>query len=165
MTKTFPRLKLTLQRAPRRFAHHNAITPRQTLVHWIQTALFEDAQYLNFDLTLRFVTRKEGREINRRFRGKDYATNVLTFNYQSPAQDSHKPILTSDIVLCCPVIEKEAQEQGISLEAHYAHLTVHGVLHAQGYDHIQDEPARKMMQLETRILATLGFANPYIHEE
>lgn len=108
------------------------------------------------EIVLRLVDEGEGRELNWRFRHKDYATNVLTFAY-----DDTQP-LTGDIVLCAPVISQEAQAQNKPLLAHYAHLTVHGVLHVQGYDHIEDTEAVQMEHLETQILARLGYDDPYI---
>jgi probable rRNA maturation factor len=138
------------------FAAHKALLTRAQLRRWVQAALLADAE-----LTLRFVDADEGQELNRGYRGKDYATNVLTFAY---AQDESDPV-SGDIVLCCPVVEREANEQGIALEAHYAHLIVHGVLHAQGYDHEDDDEAQEMEGLETEILAGLGYADPYASEK
>jgi len=138
------------------FASHKALLTRTAVRRWVQAALLADAE-----LTLRFVDADEGQTLNRGYRGKDYATNVLTFAY---AQDESDPV-TGDIVLCCPVVEREANEQGISLEAHYAHLIVHGVLHAQGYDHEEDDEAQEMEDLETEILAGLGYADPYASEK
>jgi len=97
----------------------------------------------------------EGRALNRAYRGRDYATNVLTF----VLNDS--PPLAGDLVLCAPVIAREAREQRKSLTAHYAHLTIHGVLHLQGYDHADDRQAQAMETLETRILKRLGYPDPY----
>ncbi|VVE04590.1 rRNA maturation RNase YbeY [Pandoraea aquatica] len=138
------------------FASHKALLTRTAVRRWVQAALLADAE-----LTLRFVDADEGQTLNRGYRGKDYATNVLTFAY---AQDESDPV-TGDIVLCCPVVEREANEQGIALEAHYAHLIVHGVLHAQGYDHEEDDEAQEMEGLETEILAGLGYADPYASEK
>jgi probable rRNA maturation factor len=98
----------------------------------------------------------EGRALNLDFRGKDYATNVLTFDYSSAS-----PVL-ADLVLCAPVVEREAQAQGLSLEHHYAHLLVHGALHAIGWDHEDDAEAADMQALEAFILATLGVPDPYV---
>ena len=94
-------------------------------------------------------------QLNREYRDGDHATNVLTFDY------AHEPVVCADLVLCAPVIEAEAQELGISLEAHYAHLLIHGTLHAQGFDHLQDEEASRMESQETQVLKELGFADPY----
>jgi probable rRNA maturation factor len=107
-------------------------------------------------ITLRIVDEEEGCALNRDYRGKDYATNVLTFAY-----GEEDGVLAGDIVLCAPVVESEAQEQGKPLLAHYAHLTVHGVLHLQGFDHETEPEARQMESLEVEILRNLGFNDPY----
>lgn len=125
---------------------------RAKLRRWLQAALLAPAE-----LTIRFVDAEEGRALNRDYRGKDYATNVLTFPYTETADE----ITRADIVLCTDVLEKEAAEQGKALEEHAAHLVVHGALHAQGYDHEDDEEAAEMEQLEIDILEELGFPNPY----
>ncbi|BBO60167.1 rRNA maturation RNase YbeY [Mycoavidus sp. B2-EB] len=150
--KRAPRLQLTVQFVASNSVSHQALLPRTTLIHWIKTALFADAV-----LTLRLVDEEEGRMLNRTWRNKDYATNVLTFNY---AENLGDPV-TADLVLCCPVIEQEASAQKKPLVAHYAHLIVHGVLHAQGYQHDADEEALIMENLETELLNKLGFDNPY----
>ncbi len=107
-------------------------------------------------ITLRIVDEDEGRVLNRDYRGKDYATNVLTFSY-----GEEDGVLAGDIVLCAPVVEKEARGQGKELRAHYAHLTVHGVLHMLGFDHETGHEAREMEALEVEILRRLRFNNPY----
>jgi len=107
------------------------------------------------EIAVRIVGAEEGQALNRDYRGKDYATNVLTFDY------AKKPLVHADLVLCAPVVEREAQEQGRPIEAHYAHLLVHGTLHAQGYDHERARDAKVMERRETEILAALGFADPY----
>ncbi|MDP1786700.1 rRNA maturation RNase YbeY [Nitrosomonas sp.] len=117
---------------------------------WVKAALTQEAE-----IVLRIVDEAEGCELNHQFRNKDYATNVLTFVY-----DDTQP-LTGDIVLCAPVVSKEAQQQHKNLIAHYAHLTVHGILHLQGYDHIEEAEAVVMEQMETQILARLGYDDPY----
>ena len=122
---------------------------------WVAAALRKDAE-----ITLRLVGEDEGRTLNRDYRGKDYATNVLTFVYDDDFPGGSLP-LTGDIVLCAPVVAHEAAQQGKSVEAHYAHLTVHGVLHLQGYDHEADEEARIMEALETQVVTKLGYADPY----
>jgi probable rRNA maturation factor len=109
-------------------------------------------------ITLRIVGESEGRELNRSYRGKakDYATNVLTFDYQ------REPFLATDIVLCAPVIAREAKSQGKTLEEHWVHLIIHGILHAQGYDHETNErDALEMEALEVLLMQSLGYANPY----
>lgn len=130
---------------------HPDVPTRPQFRRWTKAALMQDAE-----IGLRLVDDAEGRELNRQFRQKDYATNVLTFVY-----DDTQP-LTGDIVLCVPVISQEAQAQNKPLLAHYAHLTVHGLLHLQGYDHIEDAEAAHMERLETQILARLGYDDPYI---
>lgn len=127
---------------------------RSKLRRWIQAALFAPAE-----LTIRFVDAEEGQMLNREYRGKDYATNVLTFAY---TEDEDSEVTQADIILCTDVLEREAAEQKKSLESHAAHLVVHGVLHAQGYDHDDEEEAAEMEELEIGILATLGEPNPYV---
>jgi len=127
--------------------------PRPQIRRWIQAALFAPAE-----LTIRFVDAEEGRTLNREYREKDYATNVLTFAY---TEDEDAEVTQADIILCTDVLEKEAKEQKKPLLDHAAHLIVHGVLHAQGYDHEDEEEATEMETLETEILAGLGFADPY----
>lgn len=125
---------------------------------WAKAAL--GAKY-DAEITLRIVNRAEGRRLNAAFRGKPAATNVLTFGYGSDLRAT-SGILQGDIVLCAPVIAREARAQGKALDAHYAHLTVHGMLHLQGYDHIRDADANRMERLETAILRRLGHADPYL---
>ena len=145
-------LSLSLQFA--RFdgaAEHRAALPRHQVMRWIRHALDTDAE-----ITVRIVDAEEGLALNRDYRQRDYATNVLTFDY------TQEPIVTADLVLCAPVVEKEAREAGKTLQAHYAHLLVHGTLHAQGWDHeTGEEDAEEMEARETEILARLGFDNPY----
>jgi len=148
-----PKLKLTVQfPAAKAFPEHKAALPRATVTAWLKAALFADAE-----LAVRFVDAEEGRTLNRTYRGKDYATNVLTFAY---AESEDDPV-TGDLILCCPVVEKEAAEQGKPLAAHYAHLLVHGALHAQGYDHEDEAEADEMEGIETEVLNSLGFPDPY----
>ena len=123
---------------------------RSTLLRWVEAALERDAE-----LTVRFVGAAEARRLNREFRGKDYATNVLTFDYQ------HAPVVRADIVLCVPVVRREAREQRKGFREHLAHLVVHGVLHAQGHDHDRAARAKRMEAVEVRILAGLGIDDPY----
>jgi probable rRNA maturation factor len=129
---------------------HRALLPRHRVQRWLRASLSAPAQ-----LTVRIVGVEEGRELNRRFRHRDYATNVLTFGYQT------EPVVVADLVLAAPVIEREAREQRIDLAAHYAHLLVHGALHAQGMDHERVRDARRMQARETEVLCALGFADPY----
>ena len=148
-----PKLKLNLQfPAAKQWPQHKAILPRATVAGWVKAALFADAE-----LTVRFVDAEEGRTLNRTYRSKDYPTNVLTFAY---AESEADPV-TGDLILCCPVVEQEAVEQRKPLAAHYAHLLVHGTLHAQGYDHEADDEAEEMEAIETEVLAALGFPDPY----
>ncbi len=127
--------------------------PRNKLRAWVQAALLAPAE-----LNIRFVDADEGRTLNREYRGKDYATNVLTFAY---TEDEDSEVTQADIILCTDVVRREALEQKKPVESHIAHLVVHGVLHAQGYDHETEEEATEMEQLEVEILASLGEPNPY----
>ncbi|HEY0202428.1 MAG TPA: rRNA maturation RNase YbeY [Burkholderiaceae bacterium] len=150
--KNTPKLALSLQFA--RFdgaAVHRAALPRHRVARWMAWALARDGE-----VAVRIVDEAEGRALNHQFRGKDYATNVLTFDY------AQSPVVMADLVLCAPVVAREAAEQGKPLQAHYAHLLVHGTLHAQGYDHETSErDALEMEALEILLLETLGFGNPY----
>ena len=145
-------LTLSLQFA--RFADasaHRLALPRHKVVRWIRRALATEA-----DITVRIVDAPEAQDLNRSYRGKDYATNVLTFDY------SRAPLVHADLVLCAPVVAREALAQAKSLQAHYAHLIVHGTLHAQGWDHETSlADARAMEAHEVALLAGLGFGNPY----
>ena len=132
-------------------ATHRAALPRHKVTRWIRHALALDAE-----ITVRIVGAEEGQQLNRDYRHKDYATNVLTFDY------AQEPMVLADLVLCAPVVEREAREQNKSLEEHYAHLLVHGALHAQGWDHeTSEQDAQEMEAYETAILQGLGFADPY----
>ena len=142
-----PALTLSLQFAD---ARHRAQLPRHKVQRWLRAALDQPAE-----LTVRIVGDDEGRALNRDFRGRDYATNVLTFDYQA------LPVVLADLVLAAGVVEREASELGIALADHYAHLLVHGALHAQGLDHEDDADAAVMEACETAILAGLGVADPY----
>ena len=131
-------------------ALHRAALPRHKVTKWLRNALQSDAE-----ITVRIVDEAEGQALNRDYRKKDYATNVLTFDY------TQEPVVTADLVLCAPVVAQEAKAQGKTLESHYAHLLVHGALHAQGWDHDEEEDAQVMELRETEIMQRLGFENPY----
>lgn len=132
-------------------AEHRAALPRHKVMRWIRHALALDAE-----ITVRIVGAEEGQRLNRDYRHKDYATNVLTFDYDQA------PIVRADLVLCAPVVAREAREQNKTLQEHYAHLLVHGTLHAQGGDHEASEPdAEEMEAYETEIMTGLGLADPY----
>ena len=144
-----PALTLSLQ-----FAHspHRALLPRHRVARWVRAGLQAAGE-----ITVRSGGAEEGLALNRDYRGRDYATNVLTFDY------AHEPVVMADLVLCAPVVEAEALAQGITLEAHYAHLLVHGTLHAQGYEHdeVPEAEALAMEAQESAVLASLGFSDPY----
>ncbi|OYD55023.1 rRNA maturation RNase YbeY [Thauera propionica] len=152
-----PLLTLAVQKAVDSVDKASAPKKHQ-IRRWAQAALQRDAE-----VAVRLVGEAEGRELNREFRGKDYATNVLTFAY-GEGEDlpgaADRP-LAGDLVLCVPVVLREAAEQGKTLEAHFAHLVVHGMLHLQGYDHENEIDAQEMEKLETEILRGLGYADPY----
>jgi probable rRNA maturation factor len=132
-------------------AEHRALLTRALVSKWIRHALAVDAE-----MAVRIVGTEEGQQLNREYRKKDYATNVLTFDYQQ------EPTVMADLVICAPVVEREAQEQNKTLEEHYAHLLVHGTLHAQGWDHeTSEQDADEMEAYETDIMAELGYADPY----
>ena len=141
-------------------ARLESLITRPKVRRWVKAALFAPAE-----LTIRFVDAEEGRTLNRDYREKDYATNVLTFAYNEGEELSDDEPTRADIILCTDVLEKEAAEQKKSVEEHTAHLIVHGVLHAQGYDHMDDEEAAEMEGLETEILAKLGIADPYTDQK
>jgi len=142
-----PALKLSLQLVD---ARHRGVLARHRVVRWLRAALERPAT-----LTVRVVDGDDGLALNRAWRRQEHATNVLTFPYAT------EPEVEADLVLCAPVVEREAADQGVTLEAHYAHLLVHGALHAQGFDHVTDTDAARMESRETEILAGLGFADPY----
>jgi probable rRNA maturation factor len=135
-------------------ARHRAALPRHAVTKYLKHALLADVE--SAEITVRIVDAEEGQALNASYRKKDYATNVLTFDY------SQAPHVAADLVLCAPVIAKEAKENKKTLAAHYAHLLVHGALHAQGFDHeTNDADADAMEALEIQILADMGIANPY----
>lgn len=142
-------LELTVQKA----VNAAGVPANASLRRWLAAALKPSAA-----ITVRFVGAAEGRKLNRAYRGRDYATNVLSFGYGPPARGE---TLLGDIVLCLPVLRREARAQGKVLAAHIAHLTIHGALHLQGHDHQSPSAAARMEALEKRILAKLGFPHPY----
>lgn len=146
MKSVAPKLSLAVQYAT---AAQN-IPTRAQFRRWFKCALQRDVS-----ITLRIVDEVEGRELNKNYRNKDYATNVLTFVYDE-AQ-----LLSGDLVICAPVVEQEAATQHKELMAHYAHLTIHAALHLQGYDHLNNADANEMEALETALMLKLRYPNPY----
>ena len=146
MRKTKPEFSLSVQYA----ARPDDVPSRALIRGWASAALEGDAA-----VTVRIVDEEEGRSLNRDYRGKDYATNVLSFVYEQ------KPSCQGDLVLCGPVVSREAFEQGKGVEAHYAHLVIHGMLHLQGYDHEEGADAEAMEAVETHIMKRLGYTDPY----
>ena len=145
--KARPALQLSLQFAD---ASHREQLPRHRVARWIRAALERPGH-----IAVRIVGLEEGRALNRDYRGKDYATNVLTFDY------AHEPEVEADLVICAPVVAKEAKQARRPLEARYAHMIVHGTLHAQGWDHEADDEAAAMEAHESTLMLALGFADPY----
>ncbi|MGM9487134.1 rRNA maturation RNase YbeY [Ideonella sp. YS5] len=143
-----PSLALSLQFADPR---HRDQLPRHRVARWVRSALATPGE-----ITVRIVDEDEGRTLNHEFRGKDYATNVLTFDYL------REPVVQADLILCAPVVAREARELRIAVADHYAHLLVHGTLHAQGWEHeTSEEDAEAMEARETQILLALGLKDPY----
>jgi probable rRNA maturation factor len=142
-----PTLKLAVQ-----YASDDLNLPTQSQFRkWAKAAARVDAE-----VAIRIVDATEGRELNKTYRGKDYATNVLTFPL------AEEPHLIGDIIICAPIVRTEAMAQNKLIEAHYAHLTVHGILHLHGYDHEILRQAELMEGLETAIITKLGYADPYL---
>ncbi|UVL66344.1 rRNA maturation RNase YbeY [Pseudomonas sp. B21-031] len=150
-------LELDLQRATDATAPDDAAFRR-----WCELALRQRSA--DSEMTIRLVDEAEGRELNHTYRHKDYATNVLSFPADVPDDLLDIPLL-GDLVICVAVVEREAAEQGKTLEAHWAHLVIHGCLHLLGYDHIDDEEAEEMEALERELLAELGHPDPYADDE
>ena len=145
-------LSLQIALAKNQFQAHREVLKRHQVAKYLRHSL----QQHDAEITVRIVQADEAQELNKSYRQKDYATNVLTFDY------SQAPIVCADLVICAEVVEREAKEQGKTLQAHYAHLLVHGCLHAQGYDHeLGEAEAEAMEALETQIMRKLGFDNPY----
>jgi len=147
MATAKPELTLSLQFAD---PSHRDLLPRHKVARWIRAAL-----ELPGEITVRIVDAEEGQQLNSEFRGKDYATNVLTFDY------TQEPVVMADLVICAPVVEDEAKKAKLDIAAHYAHMLVHGTLHAQGYDHEDDDEAESMEARESELMLGLGFADPY----
>ena len=150
-------LELDLQRATDAASPDDAAFRR-----WCELALRQRSA--DSEMTIRLVDEAEGRELNHTYRHKDYATNVLSFPADVPDDLLDIPLL-GDLVICVAVVEREAQEQGKSPEAHWAHLVIHGCLHLLGYDHIDDDEAEEMEALERELLAELGHPDPYADDE
>jgi probable rRNA maturation factor len=140
-------LSLSLQQPDGR---HRGVLTRSRVARWLRAALAAPAE-----ITVRIVDEPEGRALNHSYRRQDHATNVLTFDYQ------RDPVVVADLVLCAPVVAREARQQRKTLESHYALLLVHGALHAQGWDHGRAAEARKMQAREVELLAALGYRDPY----
>ena len=140
------RLNLSVQYA----CNREGLPLRADFVRWVRAALVGGGE-----VTIRLVDADEGQSLNKEYRGKDYATNVLSFPYDT------EPVVMGDLVICPSVVSKEAAEQNKPLEAHYAHLTVHGMLHLQGWDHDNDDDAQAMEDEEREILAAMGYPDPY----
>lgn len=147
MTLRDAELRLSMQFADPSVRH---LLPRHRVRRWLRAALDRPAE-----ITVRWVGAQEGQALNRDYRGKDYATNVLTFDYQ------HVPVVVADLVLCVPVVAQEAAAQGCDLVAHHAHLLVHGALHAQGWEHEDAQEAAAMEARESAVMTSLGFADPW----
>ena len=143
------RLNLSVQYA----CNREGLPLRVDFVRWARAALVGGGE-----ITIRLVDAEEGQALNNEYRGKDYATNVLSFPYDT------EPVVLGDLVICPSVVAREAAEQNKPLDAHYAHLTVHGMLHLQGWDHEDDDEAQDMEDQEREILAALGYPDPYAGE-
>jgi probable rRNA maturation factor len=141
-------------------SQHGSLPDKELITTWAEQAL--DEQHKEAELTLRVVDIDEGKQLNNEWRNKDSATNVLSFPIGETIEQA--PNLLGDIVICAPIVEQEAQQQGKSSEAHWAHLIIHGILHLQGYDHGSDEEAIVMETKEIQILKKAGYANPYESE-
>lgn len=134
----------------------------EQLQYWASAALDGRTEFQQPELTIRLVAEAESQALNSEYRGKDYPTNVLSFPFEVPPEVPLE--LLGDLIICAQVVQREAVEQGKTAEAHWAHMVVHGCLHLLGYDHIKDDEADIMENLERRIMATLGFSDPYPDE-
>lgn len=140
---------------------HSNLPTELEFQQWATTAV--QAENIEPEITIRLVDEAESQSLNATYRGKDYPTNVLSFPFECP--DEVEPPLLGDLVICRQVVEREAIEQGKSLKAHWAHMVIHGCLHLLGYDHIEDDEAEEMESLETHIMQSLGFSDPYLAEK
>jgi probable rRNA maturation factor len=145
--------------------HYHQLPNQQKIQNWAEAAWQQAFQADDMSVTLRFVDKAEGLELNQSYRNKAYATNILSFTFDQPILPEgvtlDLPLHLGDLVICLPVIEEEAQAQKKPLQQHCAHLIVHGMLHLQGYDHIETQQAQQMEALETDILKKLGYPDPY----
>jgi probable rRNA maturation factor len=142
--------------------HPRCPSPSQ-LKLWVESALKSNSKHEELELTIRIVDENESRVLNKQYRNKDKPTNVLSFQFEAPAQIDLN--LLGDLVICAPIVSNEAKDQTKQEISHWAHMVVHGTLHLQGYDHIDDDEAEAMEALEIETLTTLGFPNPYLIEE
>ncbi|UOO82451.1 rRNA maturation RNase YbeY [Uruburuella testudinis] len=166
--KRYPFLKLQQQRFTLHFSNESATAapPEHSFYRWVWQALKNE--YRRADISIILLDEHEARAYNRDYRGKDYATNVLSFALnegEAMFAGTFSDGLYGDLVICPQVVLKEAAEQGKTPEQHFAHLTVHGILHLMGYDHIEDEEAEIMEALEIRLLNQLAYPNPYLQDE
>ena len=161
--KRFPFLKIQQQRLQLNIDNQSQCTiPAQSdIFRWVWQALKND--YAKARINIIFLDKEEAEAYNRQYRDKDYATNILSFPYENEFC-SGRPILQGDLLLCPQIVEKEAAEQQKNLDAHYAHLIIHGVLHLIGYDHEEENTANQMESLEITLLHQLGYQNPYDNE-
>lgn len=135
----------------------------QQLTLWASTALAQRCSFTEPELTIRLVEVEESHELNFEYRGKDKPTNVLSFPFEVP---EHVPLeLLGDLIICAPVVQQESEQQNKTAEQHWAHMVVHGCLHLLGFDHIKDEEAEIMENLERQIMAELGYPDPYLDDE
>ncbi|WP_133129670.1 rRNA maturation RNase YbeY [Legionella yabuuchiae] len=144
-------------------SEHEAPVSDDTLKRWAEIALTSELDA--GELTLRLVTPEEIQQLNRQYRQQDKPTNVLSFPASLPKEIELDVPLLGDVIICPAVLKQESESYNKSLEAHWAHIVIHGVLHLLGYDHIQEEDANIMQPIETQLLATLGFDDPYHHED
>tara|TARA_B100001109_G_scaffold254581_2_gene254738 strand:- start:113226 stop:113705 length:480 start_codon:yes stop_codon:yes gene_type:complete len=157
------KLLLDVQQAEALDDFSDFLPTEDQLQQWADVALTERTEFEEPELTIRLVAEEESRQLNSEYRGKDNPTNVLSFPFDAPPEVPLE--LLGDLIICAQVVRQEAIEQGKSADAHWAHMVVHGCLHLLGYDHIKDDEAEEMENLERQILATLGYPDPYLDEE